>query len=63
MITKEEMLKLLEHFETVSVPEELEKFVEKIKLILAEIEIQEKSRKELEEIHKQMEELTKQKEA
>ncbi len=58
MITKEEMRELLNHFETVAVPSDLEKFVEKIKLILEEIEINEETKEKLKVVHDKMQELS-----
>lgn len=63
MITKEEMQALLSHFEVVAVPNELLKFVEKIKLILEEIEINEESKEKLKSVHEKMQQLTEDKEA
>lgn len=63
MITKEEMQTLLSHFEVVAVPSELEKFVEKIKLILEEIEINEESKEKLKSVHEKMQQLSEDKEA
>lgn len=63
MITKEEMQELLKHFEVSAVPSELVKFVEKIKLILEEIEIKEESNEKLKSVHDKMQKLTEEKEA
>lgn len=59
MITKEDYKNLLEHFEVIKVPENLENFVEKIKVIYEELNYREEVTEKLTEIHNRLNELSK----
>ena len=59
MITKEDYKNLLEHFEVIKVPENLENFVEKIKVIYEELNYREEVAEKLTEIHNRLNELSK----
>lgn len=57
MVTKEDFEHLIEHFEIVKVPENLEKFVEKIKIMYEEILVREEAQKKLAELNQKLEEI------
>lgn len=59
MITKEDYKNLLEHFEVIKVPENLENFVEKIKVIYEELNYREEVQEKLSKLHNRLNELSK----
>lgn len=58
MITKEDYKNLIEFFEVHAVPENLENFIAKLKVIYEELEYREEVSKKIEDIHKRLEELS-----
>lgn len=59
MITKEDYKNLLEHFETVAIPENLVNFVEKLKVIYEELNYREEIQEKLSKLHNKLNELSK----
>lgn len=62
MITIDDYKNLIEYFDSIEVPENLNNFVEKLKVMYEEILYREEVSKKIEELHKRLEELSKEKE-
>ena len=58
MITKEDYKNLLEYFEVHAIPENLENFIEKLKVIYEELNYREEVQKKIEDLHNRLNKLS-----
>ena len=58
MITKDDYKNLLEFFETHAIPENLENFIEKLKVIYEELNYREEVQKKIEDLHNRLNKLS-----
>lgn len=58
MITKDDYKNLLEYFEVHAIPENLENFIEKLKVIYEELNYREEVQKKIEDLHNRLNKLS-----